>query len=211
MATEGRLRRDLSWPVPAEDLQDLDVIEIVHGEDGQVLWRVENRPAATPQDCHEVLMKHRHLDEPADLAGVPLNEVALEVPTPLASAASPDVAEPPFPADESSHIPELSELPVLQEFPQPPEVPELAAPGRRTGHAADARGAGIPGCGHVPAIAGERGARGRPGAATARDARGRRRGHRRTGCRNSRSRRGPGSESRPCLASSCQRSWNCPS
>jgi hypothetical protein len=63
MTTRARSRRDLSWPVPATDLQDLDVIEILKGDDGQVLWRVDEQPAAAPQDCREALLKRRHVDE----------------------------------------------------------------------------------------------------------------------------------------------------
>ncbi|AMY08760.1 hypothetical protein LuPra_01965 [Luteitalea pratensis] len=125
MTTRARLRRDLSWPVPAADLQDLDVIEIVHGEDGQVLWRVDDRPAAAPQDCREALMKRRHLDEPADAAVTPGIQFADQALTPPPSGEWPDAAESPFPAIESSEIPELSELPVLSELPAPPEFPEL--------------------------------------------------------------------------------------
>jgi hypothetical protein len=135
MTTRARSRRDLSWPVPATDLQDLDVIEILKGDDGQVLWRVDEQPAAAPQDCREALLKRRHVDE-AD-SEAERTAVAEAVPDALPVLLPTIVPEPAGhrPPWYDPHIESGDIVPAADEMP---EVPASIAVPDRPGELPDA-------------------------------------------------------------------------
>src|SRR5690349_1728072 len=118
MTTRPRVRRDLSWPVPATDLQDLDVLEIVQGDDGRVLWRVDEQPAAAPQECREALLKRRHGDDAGE-------EPEAVVATPPLVAEEPVEYAPPLPhrQEPDGDAPDIPELAALMALTAMPDVP----------------------------------------------------------------------------------------
>jgi hypothetical protein len=120
MTTRARGRRDLSWPVPATDLQDLDVIEILQGDDGQVLLRVDEQTGAAPRDSREALLKRRHVDE-ADAGSEPA-PVAGDGSAGLAPPAMADVLDMTAALQLRENL-EFVDVPVLHALQAPPEVP----------------------------------------------------------------------------------------